>query len=93
MTDLDALKERLTEAAVLADGLIQEARGDDRADLALLGAQLAGSLYLVTRLLQRQTARSGRAILAIGELQRREIDGRSNVELVEPDTPADEIPE
>ena len=89
MTDLDALQAHLCDAAAVTDGLLPEAGGDDRVDLAILSTQLSGSLHLVTRLLQRQSARSGRAILGIGERQRRGIEGRSNVELVEPDTSAD----
>lgn len=92
MTDLGALQAHLCDAAALTDGLLPESGGDDRVDLAIIGAQLSGSLHLVTRLLQRQTARSGRAILGIGERQRRELEGRSNVELVEPDALADDAP-
>ena len=81
----DALQDRLAEAAVLTDGLLQEAHGDDRVDLALLGAQLSGSLHLVTRLLQRRTARTGKDVLRLGERQRREIEGRPSLEVLDQD--------
>ena len=90
MTKLDALKLRLTEAAVLADGLFQEAHDDD-ACVALLEAQLAGSLHLVTRLIGRRTARGGKSALSLGSRQERQIEGRPVVELMDPGVSAEDV--
>ena len=75
MTDLDLLKDRLSEAAILADGLLKDPSGDHRVDLRMLRFSISGTLDAAVRL-----ARSVEA-----ERQRGQLAGLRNLELMDPD--------
>ena len=87
MTDLDALQDRLSEAAVLTDRILKKASGDYRMNLYILRNQLGGALNLVVCLTQARDARGGRDVLSLGARQQLEGEGRPNVELVDTDEP------
>ena len=76
--------DHLSEAAQ-ADGLWKETSDDERINADILRNQLGAALDVVVRMIRLRKARGGKAVLSLADRQRRDIEGRPNVELMEED--------